>query len=189
MLQAAKNIAAGRAFTCDIGKMNGRYFTYVAAFGLFTEVSYSTSQKMKNIFGHQAYVLESIKSLTNIKSYNLTITCNDQVIKGCYIYGMVANSKSVGGFKGLTGNDVELDDGIFEVALVKKPENPIDLQQIVVGVINGRHESNMIERFKTNHIIFESEEIIAWTVDGENADEHQRVEIKVKNKAFDIVVS
>ena len=189
MIKAAENIADGTAFPCDIGKMNGRYFTYVAAFGLFTEVSYNTPQKMKNIFGHQAYVLESIKSLSNIKAYNLVITCDERVIKGCYIYGMVANSKSVGGFKGLTGKDVELDDGLFEVALVKKPENAIELQQIVAGVLNNKYESQMLERFKTDHIIIESEESMAWTIDGENADEHQHVEIIVRRKAFDIVIS
>lgn len=189
IVKAARSIASGRAFTCDIGKMNGKYFTYVAAFGLFTDVSYTTSQKMKNIFGHQAYVLESIKSLANIKAYNLTVKCGDQIMKGCYIYGMVANSKSIGGFKGLAGKDVELDDGLFEVALVKKPENAIDLQQIVAGVINGNHDNDMIERFKTDHIIIECEESVAWTIDGENADEHQRVEITVKRKAFDIMIS
>ena len=102
---------------------------------------------------------------------------------------MVANSKSVGGFKGLTGKDVELDDGLFEVALVKKPENAIELQQIVAGVLNNKYESQMVERFTTDHIIIESEESMAWTIDGENADEHQHVEIIVRRKAFDIVIS
>ena len=36
-----------------------------------------------------------------------------------FIYGMITNSTSVGGFKGMTGKDVLFDDGVFEVTLIK----------------------------------------------------------------------
>lgn len=120
----------------DIGVMNGRYFNYVAAFGLFTDVSYKTPQNVKNVLGHQAYVFESLKSLSNIKSYYLAIHCNEIEMKGSYIYGMISNSRSVGGVKDICGKDVELDDGLFEVTLVKEPVSPLELQQIVAGLLS-----------------------------------------------------
>ena len=51
-----------------------RYFVYVAGFGAFTEVSYMTPQDKKNLLGHQAYILEGVKSLASIKSYAMKVT-------------------------------------------------------------------------------------------------------------------
>lgn len=134
MVKAAKLISNDNSFLCDIGVMNGRFFNYVAAFGAFTDVSYKTPQSMKNVLGHQAYIVESLKSLSKIKAYNMKVTCNDITITGNYIYGMVANSKSVGGMKGITGKNILLDDGLFEVILVREAKNPLELQQIVAGL-------------------------------------------------------
>lgn len=188
MLKAAAKISDGELMSYDVGLMNGRYFNYVAAFGLFTDVSYKTPQNVKNVLGHQAYVIESLKSLSNIKSYYLTIHSNEMEIKGSYIYGMISNSRSVGGMKGISGKDVELDDGLFEVTLVKEPVSPLELQQIVAGLLSKSQKSPMVERFKTDRITIESDKAVEWTVDGENGDAHQRVEISVVNKAIDIVV-
>lgn len=187
MQKAAGSIAKGVPFACDVGRMNGRYFNYVAAFGLFTEVSYKTPQNMKNMLGHQAYIFESLKSISKIKAYELKISCNDMEIGGRYIYGMISNSFSVGGMKGIAGHDVLLDDGLFEVTLVKEPVTPHELQQVVTGVFSKSQVSPMVERFKTKRFVVESEEAVAWTVDGENADRHQRVEISVVGNAVEIM--
>lgn len=189
MIKAAKIIETGEPFKCDLGKMNGRYFNYVAAFGMFTEVSYSTPQSLKNVFGHNAYIFESIKSLGKIKAQSMKITCDDKVLSGRYIYGMASNSKSVGGFKGIAGKDVVMDDGLFEVALVKEPKNPIEFQQAISGMFSKKEKNNMVERIRGSRIIFESENSVSWTVDGEYADEHQRVEIEVIGKAVSIIKS
>lgn len=188
MVKAAMQVATGVPFTCDLGKMNGRYFNYIAAFGVFTDVSYNTPQNMKNLLGHQAYILESLKSLSKIKAYHLNVYCNGLTLKGSYIYGGVSNSDYVAGIKGVAGPDVSLNDGLLEVILVKEPTNALELQQIVAGVFSKNQESPMVERFKTNRIVIESEQEIAWTVDGENGDSHQRVEIVVARNAVNIIV-
>lgn len=188
MVKAAIQVATGVPFTCDLGKMNGRYFNYIAAFGVFTDVSYNTPQNMKNLLGHQAYILESLKSLSKIKAYHLNVYCNGLTLKGSYIYGGVSNSDYVAGIKGVAGPDVSLNDGLLEVILVKEPTNALELQQIVAGVFSKNQESPMVERFKTNRIVIESEQEIAWTVDGENGDSHQRVEIVVARNAVNIIV-
>ncbi len=188
MVKAARQIADGEVFQCDLGRMNGRYFNYIAAFGLFTEVSYKTPQSAKNVLGHQAYILESLRSLSKIQTYDMTVSCNDMEFSGRYIYGMVANSQSVGGFKGITGRNVNMNDGLFEVALVREPKNPLELQQVVAGMFSKNQESPMVDRFKTDRIVFDSRDSVAWTIDGENGDEHQHVVITVVPKAIDIIV-
>ena len=74
MKKAAETVVNGTVFSCDVGRFNDDVFVYIAAFGLFTEVSYGTRQEMKNMLGHMAYLLEGVKHLQNIKSYHLKVT-------------------------------------------------------------------------------------------------------------------
>ena len=106
-------------------------FVYIAAFGLFTDVSYETKQEMKNVLGHLAYVLEGATRIFDIPSYKLKVTHDGETIEDEFIYGMVTNSKSVGGFRNMIGKNVVFDDGEFEVTLIRTPKNPIALQEII----------------------------------------------------------
>ena len=119
----------------DIGRLNGRPFVYVAAFGAFTEVSYDTPQDLKNTFGHLAYVMAGIASLPSITPYHLRIECDDQVLEDDFFYGMVCNTISVGGMKALPTDRVVLDDGLFEVILVRKPTSITDLTDSLQALI------------------------------------------------------
>ena len=118
-IRAAYNVVSGESFSCDIGIINDRrYFNYVAAFGAFTDVAYETPQDLKNMFGHQAYVIEGAKRLLNLKAYKMKVTSSRLDIEDKFIYGMVSNSSSVGGMKGLIGDNVDFQDGVFEVTLI-----------------------------------------------------------------------
>ncbi len=188
MLKAAETAVLGKRFACDIGAFNSDYFIYVAAFGLFTSVSYSTSQEWKNVLGHAAYILEGVKSLHDIPSYRIQVEYDNVRLQDEFVYGMISNSTSVGGFKGMTGKDVLLDDGVFEVTLVRTPQNPIELNEIIVSLLNRVDETDMIYSFKTDRAVFTSEEIIPWTLDGEFGGEHRKVDIRNLKKAIEIMV-
>ena len=187
MMQAAHVAVNGKAFSCDVGWFNGNNFVYVAAFGLFTDVSYKTSQEWKNVLGHAAYILEGIKSLHEIPAFRMQVECDNSCFQDEFIYGMITNSTSVGGFKGMTGPDVELDDGVFEVTLIKKPRNPMELNEIVASLVNLVDDTDMIYSFKTSCVKFTSKKEIPWTLDGEYGGDHIEVEIRNMQKAVDIV--
>ena len=189
MEKAAYVAVNGEPFSCDVGWFNGSNFVYVAAFGLFTEVSYKTSQEWKNVLGHAAYILEGIKSLHEIPSFRMQVEFNNCCIQDEFIYGMITNSTSVGGFKGMTGNDVELDDGIFEVTLIKKPRNPIELNEIIASLVNLVDDTDMIYSFKTKYVKFTAKKEIPWTLDGEYGGDHIEVEIKNLLQAVDIQIA
>ena len=178
---AVKNNIEGTPYLCDVGSFNGRWFNYVAAFGIFTEVSYATPQQLKNTFGHPAYIIESVKSFASLKSYQLKVQMGDMVIEDKFIYGMVANSKSVGGMKGLTGKEIKLDDGLFEVILIKGPKNPVEFQTMFNGFI-FQNDNSMVMHFKCSDISFTSEEQIPWVLDGEFGGNQTDVNIRVENK-------
>lgn len=188
MDKAARVIVDGRSFRCDIGGFNENIFVYIAAFGLFTEVSYETRQDMKNVLGHMAYVLEGMRKLSKVRSYAMKVTCGDRVIKGDFIFGMITNSLSVGGFKKITGDNVKLDDGVFEVTLIRRPGNPVELNTIMAALLNRNIDTDLMECFTASELQIESEEEIAWTLDGEFGGRHSRVDIRNYKQALEIRV-
>lgn len=190
MLRSADIAVNGKLFPCDVGGFNEDYFSYVAAFGLFTDVSYQTSQNLKNVLGHGAYIIEGAKRLVDIPSYILEVEVNGEVIRDEFIYGMITNSTSVGGIKNMTGKDVMLDDGLFEVNLIKFPQNPLQLNEILTNLMMPKAiDTQYIYSFKTDHMILRCEnQAIPWTLDGEFGGNHRDVEITNHKRAVQFMV-
>lgn len=188
MVKAADVVVEGHQFACDMGAFNDDFFVYVAAFGLFTDVSYETKQEMKNFLGHAAYVLEGTKRLTSVKSYEMEIEYDGNVIKDEFLFGMVSNSLSVGGMKNFTGKNVKLDDGLFEVTLIKKPRLLIEYQGIARDLLKGESDSGYIYMFKTNHLVIRSAEKIPWTLDGEYGGNHTEVVLDNLHQVIKMIV-
>ncbi|NLL76335.1 MAG: YegS/Rv2252/BmrU family lipid kinase [Clostridiales bacterium] len=189
MLRAAEIIVKGKDYACDIGAFNKESFVYIAAFGIFTDVSYGTRQDMKNVLGHMAYILEGMKRIPNIKPYKLKACYDGVTLEDEFIFGMITNSISVGGFKRITGKYVELDDGEFEVTLIKMPSNPLELNNIMAALLNRNINTDYMYCFKTASIIFESEQEIPWTLDGEFGGDHKKVSIHNMKQAVKIRVA
>ena len=188
LLRAADNAVNGTLFPCDVGKFNDDIFVYIAAFGLFTDVSYQTKQEMKNVLGHLAYVLEGTKRLFNVPSYRIKVTHDGETLEDEFIFGMVTNSRSVGGFRNMIGKQVVFDDGLFEVTLIKTPKNPLALQEIVASLLIEQVDTKQMYSFKTGRITFESLEEIPWTLDGEFGGAHDEVTVENLNRQLRIMV-
>lgn len=189
MERAAQLTMSGIPFACDVGIFNDGYFVYIAAFGLFTDVSYATSQERKNRIGHFAYIIEGVKRIPAAQPYELQISYGDKEIEGKFIYGMVTNSVSAGGFRNITGKNVRLDDGLFEVTLIRMPRNAIELNEIIASLTNLIDNTDLIYTFKTDRLEVKSSEEIAWTLDGEYGGKHTDVTISAKKQAVEIIVS
>jgi len=185
----ASEIAVNGTPTClDVGGFNRKTFIYIAAFGSFTDVSYSTPQDLKNLLGHSAYMIEAIKEFGNIMTtHHFKIEReNGEIIEDDFIYGMVTNSVSAGGFKGITGKNICLNDGLFEVTLLKKPHNPLELQDLVTSLLIQKKCKNIIS-FKTSKLKFWSDEKVKWVIDGEYAGSPKRVLIRNYNCAVRVM--
>lgn len=187
VMEAAK-IAAGSDFqTVDIGRFADRYFCYVAAFGAFTNVSYTTPQAQKNLLGRTAYILEGIKSLPSVKPYEMRIETDEGiVIEDQFIYGMISNATSIGGFKELTPRDVRMDDGLFEVVLVRQPKTALDWQNIFNELVQPHGEPKFLIEFKTPELRVSANTEISWTLDGEFGGTRKEVEITNRYQALTI---
>lgn len=188
MIKAAEAAVNGVPFACDVGKFNNDSFIYIAAFGIFTDVSYQTSQELKNVLGHAAYILEGVKRLYDITSYSIRVEYEDTVIEDNFIYGMISNSTSVGGFKNMTGKNVLLDDGVFEVTLIRMPKNPVELNAILASLTNLIDDTDLIYSFKTDCVRFYAEGNVPWTLDGEFGGNPNEVVIRNQHRALEIMV-
>ena len=185
---SSKMTVEGSPFFCDAGQFNDKFFAYVAAFGAFTSVSYDTLQEFKNVFGHLAYILEAIRQLPTIKSYHVKVSYENTVIEDDFLFGMVTNSLQVGGIKHLSGTTVSLNDGLFEVLLVKKPQKASDLQNIITGVISQSFDVDGIIKFKASKVLFESDVPISWALDGEFGGDVTSACITNLTRAFSVIV-
>ena len=187
IIDAVQWIIDGKKYPCDIRSFNDKFFTYIAAFGAFTEVTYETSQQVKNVLGHVAYVLNGISRLKNIKSYHMKITYDDEIIEDNYIFGMVTNSSSVAGLLSL--NDFLLDDGLYEVTLIKTPGNPLDLQRIIHSLLNIDIDIDTayIKSFRTSKIRFECDDELQWTIDGEFGGAYKTVDVCNNKQAIELM--
>ena len=188
MLSAAQVIVGGNTFGCDIGTFNDDFFVYIAAFGVFTDVSYETRQDIKNVLGHMAYILEGMRRLSAVRAYKMKVESEELTVEGEFLFGMITNSVSVGGFKRITGKYVQLDDGEFEVTLIKKPSNAMELNLIMASLINRNINTDCMYCFRTASLRFTSEDEIAWTLDGEFGGKHTCVDISNQKQALDIRV-
>lgn len=167
----------------DLGRAGEHWFTYVAAFGLFTDVSYTTPQNAKNLLGHTAYLIEGASRLSSVQSYSMRVEADERTVEGEFIYGMVGNTVSVGGLVNLPSSLVKLDDGRFEVLLVRRAKGPIDYQPVIHALLTRElppagDEDGLLVGFSAQSITFTCQEPVPWTLDGEFGGEHTALHIE-----------
>ncbi len=165
---AAKDIIEGSTRSLDIGKFNDRCFSYIASFGAFTRTSYATPQSLKNLLGHTAYLLAGVKELASIRSYRVKFTVEDgSVYEDDYIFGAISNSTSVAGILTLDPKIVDMNDGLFELLLVRKPRSPLELGDCILALKTQDYNSPMLTLVSTSTVLVETMEDLDWTLDGE----------------------
>lgn len=189
ILEAAERIIHPREkFLCDVGVFNDRIFNYIAAFGAFTDVSYNTPQKNKNVMGYFAYIVEALSRLPSIQPFRIRVEHEEGEIDEEFIFGMVTNSSSVGGFEAFGRDKIQLDDGVFEMLLVRQPHNLADLGALSGALLSKNPDSPFLTIMRVKHVSILSETPLAWTLDGEFGGEVQEATISVHQKALAIYI-
>ena len=185
---AAKDILTGQRIRLDIGKFDDKYFSYTSSFGAFTSASYSAPQDVKNVLGQAAYFFEGIKSLAAIKPIRLKCSYEQGEVEGEFLFGAISNSMSVGGIVKYDKSAVELNDGQFEVLLIRNPDNLLKLQPIIDGILKHEFDREGIVFFKTQKLSIETEESLSWTLDGEFAETNGEIGISNVHNAITFIV-
>jgi YegS/Rv2252/BmrU family lipid kinase len=188
IMKAAATVIRGEAKMLDIGRFGDRHFAYMAAFGLFTDVAYTTPQNIKNMFGYFAYLLEGVKRLGSVSAYPCVITLDGETIEGEFVLGLVSNARSVGGIKLPEKINIQMDDGLFEVILMRKPTGIKDLQRIIAALNNQEIDEELFTVRKAGKVGFVSKEPVAWTLDGDFGGEVREISIENLCRAVEVMV-
>ena len=188
--EAAVNIVRGTPHPVDAGLFNTSYFSYVASFGAFTETSYSTPQNFKNALGHLAYILEGIKEIPAFTPYTVCVEADGQIYKDSYIFGAVSNARSVGGILKISDSLVDLNDGVFEVMMIKMPKTLMDLSAIVTSLTSLnplKYDPSMFLFLQTKELKITFEQEMVWSLDGERVSGGKEARIACIKDAFKIL--
>ena len=186
-VKAAKSIANGQPQRLDVGCFGGRYFTYVASFGAFTKASYATPQNVKNALGHTAYLLEGIQELSQIHKEHLRLELEDEVIEDDFLFGAICNSTSVGGILTLDPKQVDMQDGMFEVLLVRSPKDLAEIAECIQAVQRQTYNCKMMTFRSAKKVTVYADENMAWTLDGEKEPGHESVTVENLHHAFRLI--
>lgn len=186
--KAAEDITNGKKIKLDIGKFGDKYFSYTASFGAFTDASYSAPQDIKNMLGQAAYFFEGIKSLGNIKPIHLKFKTEDRETEGDFLFGAVSNSMSVGGIVKFDESVVKLNDGRFEILLIRNPDNILKLQPIIDGILKRDFDKEGIEFFTAKSVTVTGAGGLSWTLDGEYAEGTDEIVISNMHNAIELIV-
>lgn len=184
---AARAATGGVPYPLDIGRHNDRYFAYVASFGAFTRSSYSASQAAKNALGHFAYILEGLGDLDSLRPYRCAIEADGERFEGEFIFGAVCNSTSLGGLVKLDASRVAMDDGAFELLLLRMPKTPLDLQNLITAMTRMQYDYPGVIFRHVKNVVLTTDQEISWSLDGEYAASAPKVEIQCLPGAIKLV--
>lgn len=210
MQESVKQIIEGQAVPYDIGRFDiihsaedawnlqsgteiGRkvpdiqYFSYVAAFGTFTDVSYDTPQDLKNRIGYAAYLLNGMGRLSEYRPHHLKVEADGELIEGDFQVGLILNTRQVGGFQ-LRMKDISLHDGLAEMILIKTSNTPFDMMALASTVMTQDLTSDLVISRKVHRITIQTVEPLAWTLDGEYGGATNTVAIKTERNALNFMV-
>lgn len=182
--ESAQAIVSKPPRPIDVGRFEDQYFIYVASFGAFTQSSYTAPQSLKNSLGHFAYVIEGIKELPQLKAYRVKVETDEDVLEGEYLFGAVSNSTSLGGMVRIDPKEMALDDGVFELILVKNPQSLLELHKIIASLKTGNFDPEVITFLHTSRAVFHCEDPMPWSLDGEYAPGKEKIEITVQPQAI-----
>lgn len=189
MKQCANIACAGHIESFDVGKMNSRYFNYVAGFGAFCNVSYETKQELKKQIGNLAYIIKAIHEIPNLHPYHVKMNLDGKVFEKNLMFGLIINGNRVAGFEMVEQADNTFKDGLFDIILVEHTPNPLELYNYPLGVLHPELNMKYVERYQAKSIIIESQEKLAWTLDGEEGEETLVASIENISQALQIYAS
>lgn len=187
-LEAADMLMKGHFRQIDAGVFNSRTFAYVAAFGMFTAVSYSTDQRMKNALGAAAYVIDALRSLDLIHfqdaAIHARVQVNGQEWEDDFLFGMAGNTLSVAGIPNLVPPGARMDDGLLDYLLIRMPRSIQEFDRIRAALMGRRLNAPEILCGQAPTLEIETDRPIQWTLDGEFGGETAKAYLGIREKAI-----
>ena len=188
--KAAAIAVSGNYATVDAGLWNGNIFSYVAAFGMFSDVGYSTDQKMKNALGPFAYYLDVLKEMDiknlHSSSVHANLSVNGHKYEDDFIFALAGNTRFVAGLTSLIPEDASMQDGLLDYAFIKTPKNLAELDKIKNTLLTRSFDPDVIISGKAPALSVKAGKKVNWTLDGELGGQADTAEISIIKSAVKI---
>lgn len=188
--EAVDLIISGHQEVVDTGSFNGEVFTYIAACGVSTEVSYTTAQSDKKRFGPLAYIVNGLNVVDFTHWENNCVTMSVQwdggIAEGDFLFASISNTQYIGGSNSLTDSDTSFTDGLLEGLFIRRPMNLVELHQIAHGILRRDYSSGFFIRVQSSWFEIESEKT-QWTLDGEFGGEHEKARIEANSGVLRLI--
>ena len=156
--------------------------------GIFTDVPYETPQEDKRIWGRLAYIMNGAGALGRLKPTHVRVYYEDRMEEADVLVGLVTSTTSVGGFKATKDLGISLNDGLYEMILVRATKTLAEFNLAATRALRLDFENDSFISAQTGALRFEFDEPVSWTVDGEFGGSVTEVEIHNEHRAIDIVV-
>jgi len=192
VIAAAKIAVSDYVVDVDVGKFENTYFSYVAAFGVATNVAYDTDQKAKKRWKFLAYFVNVVRSIVGPKKLKracrkMTVDTGEMVLKGEFIFGAISNSHSIGGVKNFTDKEAVLNDGLLEGLFIPRPKTLKDWDQLKKGFLSRDFASSGLAFVRAKKFEIRCEPA-AWTLDGENGGSHEHIVITAYKQSLSVAL-
>jgi len=184
-VEIAERICAGKSMKFDVGQFNDKYFNYVAAFGAFCDVPYSTQRKAKEALGNFAYIIEGMTKIKDIKPTPVTVKIKNKTHKYSALFGLVFSGTRVAGIQILDSKKGKIDDGKFNILIVDYVKTPLIEMPSLVDILANQEKH--FHWYSTNEVEMTFENGAIWTIDGEEAKIKDIVKITNHNKALEML--
>lgn len=186
--KAVSLIASGNINTYDAASFNSSGFSYIACFGPGTHISYSTPQRMKNALGYGAYTLNGflfnvIPTILETKPKHIKIEYDGKILDDYFYFGSVSNALSVARMFNFDKNKVRLNDGKYEIMLVRKIHGIFGLADTVFKLLRGDLDCDSLLFLTASEVKLEFDAPVNWITDGEFGGKIRCADIKVKKCA------
>ena len=170
------------------------HFTYIAGFGVGTDISFSTSQKMKNKLGHFAYLLNGFflklpDQIKKIKPHHMEIEYDGKKIEDDFYFGVILNTNEFAGIFKLDKQKIKLNDGLYDVLRVKEVNGFIDALRLLHKIRMQNYDNDRMIRLSVSELKIRGKEFLPWTLDGEYGGKHKDVDFKVLHSKVYLVAN
>ena len=113
---------------------------------------------------------------------------SEETVEDDFIFGSVCNSTSLAGLVKLDPNRVRMDDGVFELVLLRMPRTLLDLTNLLVALNQMQYDDPGIFFRHASRVTVETADDIPWSLDGEYAPSSPVVNIENCHGAVRLLV-
>ena len=162
------------------------YSLVMAGMGVDARIMSETNADLKKVVGPAAYAAAALANLNAPPFHALVTLEGDAPLERTPALALVANVGTVPGQIALAP-DALADDGLIDVVLVS-PERPTDWGAIAGRVLTRLADHPGIERAQVRKLVIETDEPVAYQIDGDTLGECRRLECAVLPRAVLVMV-